>query len=187
MNPRIHSRGAAALALAALGAIAPAQEAAADGTRLASATPATPAAAAPSRAGCIELKTVAETEETVVDPAGERRTRLVPAAKVVPGDEVVWTITAANVCQRAAERVLVDNPVPQHMTYVPGSAAGAGSQVQFSLDGARYAAPEALQVKAADGTTRAARADEYTHIRWNFANAIAPGQVAIARFRATLK
>jgi uncharacterized repeat protein (TIGR01451 family) len=187
MNQSFNCNAAATLALAALGAVAPSLAAAAEGTRLAAAVPADTAAAPAAQAGCIELKTVAEAEETVVDPSGERRTRLVPAAKVVPGDQVVWTITAANICRRAAERVLVDNPVPQHMTYVAGSAAGAGSQVQFSLDGQRFASPDALQVKATDGTTRTARADEYTHIRWNFANAIAPGQVAIARFRATLK
>ena len=34
------------------------------------------------------------------------RTRTTPDA--VPGDEVVWTITAANVCDKAAEHVAVD-------------------------------------------------------------------------------
>ena len=38
--------------------------------------------------GCIELKTVAQVQETYVDERGNEATRLVAAAKVVPGDEV---------------------------------------------------------------------------------------------------
>ena len=38
--------------------------------------------------GCIELKTVAEIQEAYVDDRGNAATRLVPAAKVVPGDKV---------------------------------------------------------------------------------------------------
>ena len=58
-----------------------------------------------ARRGCIELKTVAETEVVEVDAQGQRTTRLVPAAKVVPGTQVVWTVTAANVCDKPAEKV----------------------------------------------------------------------------------
>ncbi|MFO1426741.1 MAG: hypothetical protein U1F11_07150 [Steroidobacteraceae bacterium] len=139
------------------------------------------------RKGCIALQTVAQTEQEYVDERGQRATRLVPAAKVVPGMQVVWTVTASNVCDRPADKVFIDNPVPQHMSYVPQSAFGAGADIQFSLDGRRFAAADALQVQEADGHSRAARSDEYTHIRWNFRNPIGPGQVAIASFRATLK
>ena len=137
--------------------------------------------------GCISLKTVAETEQEIVNEKGERVKRLAPAAKVVPGSEVVWTVTASNVCAAPAGNVFIDNPVPVHMSYVSNAAMGPGAEIAFSLDGRRYAAPEQLRVRDADGTERAARADEYTHIRWSFRNAIAPGQMAMARFRATLK
>jgi len=153
---------------------------------VAAADPAQPAGPAAGQ-GCISLKTVAETEQETVNDKGERVKRLAPAAKVVPGTEVVWTVTASNVCAQPVGNVFIDNPVPEHMRYVPSSALGAGADIVFSLDGRRFAAPEQLRVRDADGNERVARPDEYTHIRWTFRNAIEPGQMALARFRAVLK
>ena len=137
--------------------------------------------------GCVELKTVAETEVEYVDEQGQRATRLVPAAKVIPGTQVVWTVTASNVCDKAAEKVFIDNPIPAQMSYVPDSAVGAGSDILFSTDGRQFSDPAALRVSEADGRERAARSGDYTHIRWSLRNPIGPGQVAMARYRAVLK
>ena len=62
---------------------------------------------------------------------------MVPADKVVPGTEVTWTVTASNICQKPAENVTFDNPVPPHMSYVANSATGPGADISFSLDGSR--------------------------------------------------
>jgi len=145
------------------------------------------AAAEGARKGCVELKTVAETEVEYVDEQGQRATKLVPAAKVIPGTQVVWTVTASNVCDKAAEKVFIDNPIPAQMSYVPDSALGAGADIQFSTDGRQFAEPASLRVSEADGTQRAARSSDYTHIRWSLRNPIGPGQVAVARYRAALK
>ncbi|MCB1623622.1 MAG: DUF11 domain-containing protein [Pseudomonadales bacterium] len=139
------------------------------------------------RGGCIVLKTVAEMEQVYTAENGAAAKRLVPAAKVVPGGEVVWTVTASNVCDKPADKVAIDNPVPDHMRYVADSAMGPGTDIAFSLDGQKFAAPEALTVRGADGAERAARADEYAFIRWTFKNALQPGSVAFARFRAVVK
>lgn len=162
-------------------AAAPAAAPKAKPTHLAAAAPSAP------RAGCVELKSVAQTEQETRDEKGQKVVRLVPAASIVPGTQVVWTITASNVCDTPAANVLIDNPVPEHMSFVADSAIGAGAAISYSLDGKRFAAPDALQVRESAEVTRTARADEYTHIRWAFQNAIAPGQVAVARFRATVK
>ena len=146
-----------------------------------------PLPAAAEAQGCIALKTVAEIEEQYVKENGERAVRLVPASRVVPGTEVVWTVSASNVCARVAENVFIDNPVPEHMSYLANSATGIGADVVYSLDGKRFALPEQLTVKESDGSVRAARSDEYSHIRWTFKNPIASGQLAIARFRAAVK
>lgn len=145
------------------------------------------AAAEGARKGCVELKTVAETEVEYVDEQGQRATKLVSAAKVIPGTQVVWTVTASNVCDKAAEKVFIDNPIPAQMSYVPDSALGAGADIQFSTDGRQFAEPASLRVSEADGTQRAARSSDYTHIRWSLRNPIGPGQVAVARYRAALK
>ena len=107
-----------------------------------------------------------------------------PAGKVVPGDEVVWTITATNVCKTPTDNVVIANPVPEHMTYVADSAMGTGTDIAYSLDGKEFKSAAELQVRAADGTTRAARADEYRAIRWTYKNAFAPGATAFVRYRA---
>ncbi len=136
--------------------------------------------------GCIELKTVAEIQETYVDERGQNATRLVPAAKVVPGDEVTWTIVANNVCTTPASDVAITNPLPAHMRYVQSSAFGPGASIEFSLVGASFAAPETLLVAAADGSRRQARPDEDSAIRWVLPNSIGPSESWIVRYRATV-
>ena len=134
--------------------------------------------------GCIELKTVAEVEEAYLDENGNEATRLVPASKVVPGDEVTWTIVANNVCTTPAGDVAITNPVPEHMRYVGNSAFGLGATLAFSLDGTAFAAPDALLVTEADGSERRARADEYAYIRWVLPQPMGPSESLIVRYRA---
>lgn len=135
--------------------------------------------------GCIVLKSVAEVEKEVVTEKGEKSKQLVPVVKVVPGVEVTWTITANNICKQPSEKVTINNAVPAHMTYVPNSAVGPGSDISYSLDGKAFAAPAELTVVEND-VKRQARADEYRHIRWSFKDSLAPGAQAFARYRAVL-
>jgi len=135
--------------------------------------------------GCVALKSTAEVEQEVVDDKGVKTKQLVPVQKVVPGKEVVWTITASNICKQPSENVTINNPVPEHMSYVAGSAFGAGSVISYSLDGSTFGAPDELTVTE-NGAKRKARADEYRHIRWVFKSPLQPGASAIARFRAVL-
>jgi uncharacterized repeat protein (TIGR01451 family) len=142
-------------------------------------------AQASQQGNCIELKTSAEVEKEVVNDKGEKSKTLVPAGTVVPGTEVVLTVTANNVCKQASDKVVINNPVPEHMTLVPGSVIGAGSDITFSVDGKTFAPAGKLTVTA-DGATRPARVEEYKHIRWEFKNSLAPGASAFGRFRAVL-
>jgi len=111
----------------------------------------------------------------------------VPVTKAVPGDEVVWTITAKNICGTPADNVVIANPVPDHMTYVANSAMGTGAEIGYSVDGKEFKNASDLQVRAADGTTRAAHADEYRAIRWTYKTSFAPGATAFVRYRAVVK
>jgi len=144
-----------------------------------------PAMAQAPAEGCIALKSTAEVEQEVVNEKGEKSKKLVPAGKVVPGVEVVWTVTANNVCKQPSEKVTINNPIPAHMSYVANSATGPGSDISYSLDGKSFAADGQLTVSE-NGVTRKARADEYKHIRWEFKNSLQPGASAFARFRAVL-
>jgi uncharacterized repeat protein (TIGR01451 family) len=137
--------------------------------------------------GCVELKTTAEVEQEYVSEQGQKAKRLLPAGKVTPGDEVVWTITAKNVCDKPAENIVIANPVPEHMSYVANSAMGVGTVITYSLDSKEFKDAAALTVRAEDGSTRAARADEYRAIRWTYAAPFAPGATAFVRYRAVVK
>src|SRR5262245_45536977 len=135
--------------------------------------------------GCIELKTAGEVEKEVTNAKGEKTKVLVPAGKVVPGTEVVWTVTAHNTCKQPSDNVVITNPVPEHMTLVTGSAIGAGSDITYSLDGKSFAPADKLTVTE-NGATRPARADEIKQIRWEFRNSLPPGASAFGRYRAVL-
>jgi uncharacterized repeat protein (TIGR01451 family) len=136
--------------------------------------------------GCIELQTVAETEQQYVDVQGNKATRLVTAGKIVPGDQVVWTITAKNICDAPAQNVVIANPVPEHMSYVAGSAMGVGTQTTYSIDGKQFLAADAIKVNEANGTSRPARPDEYRAIRWTYVAPFPKGATAFVRYRATV-
>ena len=135
--------------------------------------------------GCIVLKSIAEVEQVTVNAKGEKSTKLVPAAKVVPGTEVTWTVTANNTCKQPSERVTINNAVPEHMAYVANSAVGPGAEVTYSLDGKSFGTADQLTVQEG-GATRKARADEYKNIRWVFKDSLQPGAQGFARFRAVL-
>ena len=135
----------------------------------------------------IRLKAVAEVEVTVVNDKGETEVKRVPAAKVVPGTEVIYTITVSNLGDQAADSVVVTDPIPENTTYVDRSAFGAGTKITFSVDGGKsYDLAGKLKVKDAAGKLRAATASDYTHIRWVLNFTLKPKDVAPVWFKARL-
>ncbi len=136
---------------------------------------------------CVKLKTEGQMEQEYADAQGKPAKRLVPPGKVLPGNEIIWTITATNGCDKAADKVVIENNVPEHMTYVADSAVGPGTEITYSLDGREFKKLSDLVVKDADGKTRPARAEEIKTIRWVIGVSIAPKSMAFARYRATVK
>lgn len=145
-------------------------------------------AAAEPEQGSVELRTIAEKEVRVVTESGEVELRRVPAAKVVPGDEVIYTIQAKNISADPVSDIVITDPIPEHTTYRDGSATRRGSEITFSVDGGTtFAAPEKLQVTEADGAIRPATASDYTHVRWNFRDPLPPGESRSVGFRTKLQ
>lgn len=132
----------------------------------------------------VELHTqlVAEVRESI----GSRERplfRMVPAKRLSQGQEVHYTVRITNPAPVFANAVAVSQRIPANTTYVPGSAAGPGTDIKFSIDGGvTFATAEDLMLE--DGSARAPP-QRYTHIRWRMHNPLAPGAVALARFRAT--
>lgn len=113
---------------------------------------------------------------------------LVPADRVVPGDEVFYTLEIRNTGSTTLAPPTVDFAVPAHMRYLASSAVGAGAEVSFSIDGGHtFDRPERLVIVAPGGDSRPATAADYTHIRWRLKHALKPKAMALARFRAVVK
>lgn len=150
------------------------------------------AAAQPTNArshASLELATRVEKIVVVegADPIAPR-TQLVPAGVASPGDELVLTVTFANVTAQVLDGVRITQPIPPNMRYVDGSAIGPGSEVLYSVDGgASYGQPNELKVVAPDGMRRAATADDYTHVRWVLKAPLEAGARGFARFRAIVR
>ena len=140
-----------------------------------------------AQAAPITLQTVVHKEELVVNAAGETETLLLPVTTAVPGDQVIYTVTFANQGDEPATGVTVVDPIPDQMRYVAGSASGPGTDITFSVDGGHsFALAADLEVTATSGAARAARAEDFTHIRWVFRGELEPGAQGVARFRAVL-
>jgi len=136
----------------------------------------------------IEVSAVAEIEVTEVNAQGEKIVKRTAASSVVPGTEVIYTITAKNNGTVPADHIVVTNPVPEQTVYVDGSASGSDTDIAFSVDGGNtYDKAEKLTIEDADGNPRAARAEDYTHVRWTLQSNLKPDQEAPVWYRARVK
>ena len=136
--------------------------------------------------GHLNVTSLVQMEEVSEGDNGERLTHLVPVETVIPGDVVIYTTTIENISDQAADDIVVTSPVPEHLSYVAGSAFGPGMLIEFSVDGGvTYAEAEELTIDE-DSQTRAATAEDYTHIRFELQEHLSAGAQGIARFRARL-
>ena len=147
-----------------------------------------PAASWAQSKGHIKLTSVAEVEKEVFNSEGKKEVKRVPAAKVLPGSEVIFSTRYENASKDKAENAVITNPIPEHMIYKLNSAQGAGTQITFSIDnGKSYNIPAELFVMDAAGRKFPARPKDYTHIRWTFKTPLPSGAKGDVSFRAILK
>ena len=138
----------------------------------------------------LQMNVTAEKEVTVTE-GGKAVVKRVKTDKSAPGETLIFTLSYTNTGDEKAVDVKLDNPLPSGTRYVADSAAGANSQVSFSVDGGKtFAKPDQLTVeKVAAGNkkekTRAQVAD-YTTIRWVISE-IQPGQSGQVSFRAQVQ
>jgi hypothetical protein len=133
------------------------------------------------------VRAIAEVEVTTLN--GDRETvKLAPADRVVPGDQVIYTLEIRNPGSMSLPPPRVDYPIPEHMRYLDDTAAGPGAEITYSVDGGHtFDRPENLKTTGPDGQKRMATAADYTHIRWQLKNILKGKSVAFARFRAVVK
>jgi uncharacterized repeat protein (TIGR01451 family) len=149
----------------------------------------------------VEVSLVAEVRADVEISPGRHLASLVPATVLRQGQEIFYTVRIRNSAATALRDVEVTQQIPQNTAYVPYSAGGPNTQVSVSADGGQTFAAEgqltmvdqsasALMQAASfdrEALTRRATAQDYTHIRWRLRYPLAPGAVALARFRAVFQ
>ncbi|MFU8815333.1 MAG: hypothetical protein ACNA7W_08300 [Pseudomonadales bacterium] len=143
----------------------------------------------------VTLATSVSKVETTLDPAGRVKRQLTPADEVLPGEELRYVITFTNVGDTLVDagRVIITNPIPAAARYVPGSAGGADSDIEFSADGEAFAAAEPPSGDAfAPAAQSAAGEDgppggEVTSLRWSYAADLAPGESAEVFFHVRMR
>jgi len=128
-----------------------------------------------------------EKEVIVRGADGQETVQRRPADTVTPGETVIYSIKYHNDSDDAASNIVLVMPVPKEVAYVEGSVSGDDSSVAFSADaGLTYVARGRLTVEE-DGTTRPARGDEITHIRWTLTTPVPPNGEGDVSYKAILK
>jgi uncharacterized repeat protein (TIGR01451 family) len=138
--------------------------------------------------GNVQLEHKAEQRQSFVDENGVEQTRMTEAARVIPGEEIFFTVTYSNNGDEPAENIIITNPVPNNMDYVNGSASGDNTTIMFSVDGGNnFDVPQNLTVTDTEGSQKPASAVDYTHIRWTVEGDIASGTSGTVQFSAVVE
>lgn len=110
-----------------------------------------------------------------------------PFTKLLPGEQVAYTIACTNTGDQPTANVVVDLPIPAEMTFVPADTP-MGAELTCSIDGGRTFGPlELIRVVAPDGASRPARAADVGLVRWRLTQPLAPGATAKVHCLALLK
>jgi uncharacterized repeat protein (TIGR01451 family) len=143
---------------------------------------------APALAAVTLTTSVQKVERAVADD-GTVSTKLVDAEKVVPGEEMRYTIVFRNDSAEPVDAgsVVITNPIPKDTVYIADSAFGSGTQITYAVDGAEhFAVPGELMVMR-DGVEVPASSADYTAIRWTFTPTLAPDAQSYVSFNVRLK
>ena len=136
------------------------------------------------------LESVNEVDVVVENEKGEKEVKRVDAtkARILPGDEVFFSVRFKNTGTKPAADIVITNPVPGHMILKPSTMHGENASVTLSIDsGKSFDRKEALFVVEEDGTKRPPKPEEYTHVRWSFSKEIMPGEQGSVGFSAIVE
>lgn len=144
----------------------------------------TPLAATAQTSTGVTLKSDTYVARSVTAPDGSKKNDLFAATRVLPGDPLVFILSYANQGAKPASAFVINNKIPDGVAYTGAEQPWA----VVSVDGGKAFGPlTSLRVKKADGSVRAAVAQDVTHIRWTFAQPIAVGASGRVMFYAVVK
>ena len=135
----------------------------------------------------VKLESTVMKVEAVVNEQGVAERHLFDAERVLPGDELRYTILFNNEGTQVvdARSIVITNPIPADTEYLEGTASGLATEIVFSVDGETFGRPEELLVF--DGEREVpATAEDYRIIRWTFQPSLAPGESSDVSFNIVL-
>ena len=143
-----------------------------------------PAPALAQSANAVALDSDVMVERTTTDAAGRSQVTLEEPRVVVPGDRLVFVLRYRNNGVQPASDFVVTNPMPTAVAFDGTSDASA----TVSVDGGRnWGTLSQLSIRNGDGTSRPARAEDVTHVRWAFQQPIPAGQAGRLMFRGIVR
>ena len=135
----------------------------------------------------IDLVSTAEVETVLTAADGSITTERIPAGKVIPGEEVIYTVHYENAGAEPADDVIITNPIPTHMHLLRTDGLQPDVHLVFSVDGGRsFDALARLEITGNDGRPRPATAADCTHLRWVFERQLEPGEAGAVSYVAQL-
>jgi uncharacterized repeat protein (TIGR01451 family) len=136
-----------------------------------------------AHAGEATLSTAVFKEVETRAADGKVTTALKPAARVTPGDQVVYVLTYHNGGVSPTDGVVINNPLAKDLIYA-GPADAKPPLV--SIDGHSFGPLASLTKTGAAGAVPATAAD-VTTLRWALAQPVPAGGEVQMSFRARLK
>jgi uncharacterized repeat protein (TIGR01451 family) len=140
----------------------------------------------PASAQVAEPQPLVITAENVTADAAQRAGA--DTGITVPGDLIEYRLAFTNLTDDAVSNVVVSDPVPGGLVFVPGSVIVSREDVlvEYSIDdGASWSSQPTVEVLEGDEVVRRpAPAEAYTHLRWTVTGTVTPGAEVRARFRA---
>ena len=142
----------------------------------------------------VKLEMGVDKQVTVIDENGQEKMewqKLEGEVAVQPGDILRYDVVSSNTGEIAAEKLVVNQPIPAQMTYVIGSAKGNdAAEATYSIDnGVTFVAEPMVEVTLPDGTVemQPAPAEAYTHVKWSFKEALGESEAVNVSHEVTVK
>ena len=135
-------------------------------------------------ANAVSLDSDVMVERTTTDANGRNQIALEEPRVVVPGDRLVFVLRYRNNGAQPATDFVVTNPLPAAVAYQGTNDTSA----RVSVDGGRsWGTLSDLVIGNLDGTTRPARPEDVTHVRWTIAQPIPAGQAGRLMYRGVVR
>lgn len=124
---------------------------------------------------------------TITNQDGSKQDQWQEPDKLLPGERVGYQIEVNNKGNEPAADIVIENPIPEHTTYVQDSAKGLNTLIEFSVDnGKTFALPANLFMEK-EGKRVQANAVDYTQVRWKLNQPLDAGASSTVQYIVKIK